>query len=230
MTPGSPGVFLIVPAYNEGRALAATLAGIVGRRMSVVVVDDGSRDDTASVAAEFPVHVLRHAINLGQGAALQTGMTYALQAGAKYIVHFDADGQHDADEIEALLQPLVNGEADVVLGSRFLRPEDGRRVPAGRRIVLRTAVYVNWLLTGVKLSDAHNGFRALTRHAAERIKLEEDGFAHASEIITQIKKARLRFVEHPTGIRYTDYSRAKGQSFWNGFNVVFDLVAGRVFK
>ncbi|CAN5339749.1 glycosyltransferase family 2 protein [soil metagenome] len=224
------GVFLIMPAYNEGRALAGTLQGLRGRGYDIVVIDDGSKDDTADVAAEFPVHVLQHSINLGQGAALQTGMSYAMKAGAKYIVHFDADGQHNPDEIESLLATLVKNEADVVLGSRFLRKQDQEQVPASRRIVLRTAVYINWLLTGVKLSDAHNGFRALSRHAAQQIMLEEDGFAHASEIITQIRRKKLRYIEHPTGIRYTEYSRAKGQSFWNGFNVIFDLLAGRLFK
>jgi len=222
--------FVIMPAYNEGRALAATLEGLMPYRYSVVVVDDGSKDDTAAVAAEFPVHVVRHPINLGQGAALQTGMTYALRQGAKHIVHFDADGQHNPAEISQLLAPLQRGEADVVLGSRFLRSSDSQAVPLGRRWVLRVSVYVNWLLTGVKLSDAHNGFRALTRTAAERIQLEEDGFAHASEIVAQIRRLKLRYVEHPTGIRYTDYSRAKGQSFWNGFNVIFDLLAGRLVK
>jgi glycosyltransferase involved in cell wall biosynthesis len=225
-----PGTFVIVPAYNEGRALAATLAGLAPYRYAVVVVDDGSRDDTAEVAAEFPVHLVRHPINLGQGAALQTGMTYALNRGAKFIVHFDADGQHNPAEIANLLEPLLRNEVDVVLGSRFLRREDRQAVPRGRRWVLRTAVYVNWLLTGVKLTDAHNGFRAMTRRAAEAIHLDEDGFAHASEIVDQIRRRKLRYVEHPTGIRYTDYSKAKGQSFWNGFNVVFDLLAGRLVK
>lgn len=224
------GVFAIIPAYNEGRALAGTLESLRPYRYSAVVIDDGSKDDTAAVAGEFPVHVLRHPINLGQGAALQTGMTYALSRGAKYIVHFDADGQHNPAEIESLLAPLVKAEADVVLGSRFLRREDVLAVPFGRRQVLRTAVYVNWLLTGVKLTDAHNGFRALTRRAAEAIHLEEDGFAHASEIVEQIRRRKLKYVEHPTGIRYTDYSKAKGQSFWNGFNVIFDLLAGRLVK
>lgn len=224
------GVFIIVPAYNEGRALKATLENLRSYRHVVVVVDDGSQDDTAAVAAQFPVHLVRHAINLGQGAALQTGMTYALERGARYIVHFDADGQHNPAEIDSLLEPLIRGEADVVLGSRFLRAADVQAVPWSRRWVLRTAVYVNWLLTGVKLTDAHNGFRALSRKAGEMIRLEEDGFAHASEIVDQIRRHKLRCIERPTGIRYTAYSRAKGQSFWNGFNVVFDLLAGRLLR
>lgn len=226
----SRNVFVIIPAYNEGPALAATLEGLNTTRYEVVVVDDGSQDDTARIAEAFPVHVLRHTINLGQGAALQTGMTYALECGAEFIVHFDADGQHNPGEIERLLEPLRRGEADVVLGSRFLRREDVLAVPARRRWVLRVAVFVNWLLTGVKLTDAHNGFRALTRRAAEAIRLQEDGFAHASEIVEQFRRRRLRIVEQPTSIRYTDYSRAKGQSFWNGFNVIFDLLGGRLAK
>jgi glycosyltransferase involved in cell wall biosynthesis len=226
----TPGAYLVIPAYNEGPAIAATIESLLPRRQPIVVVDDGSRDDTAAIAARYPVHLVRHPINLGQGAALQTGMRHALDCSAEYIVHFDADGQHNPEEIDALLAPLVRGECDVVLGSRFLRRADVLAVPFRRRCVLRAAVWINWLLTGVKLSDAHNGFRALNRFAAESIQLEEDGFAHASEIVEQIRKKKLRYREHPTAIQYTAYSQAKGQSFWNGFNVIFDLLGGRIAK
>jgi glycosyltransferase involved in cell wall biosynthesis len=224
-------VFVIVPAYNEGSVLVANMRPVIEAGYSVVVVDDGSSDDTRNVAGALPrAHVLRHELNLGQGAALQTGMTYALRAGARYIVHFDADGQHRVDDIPVLLEPLVAGEADVVLGSRFLRQQDTRAVPTSRRWLLRGGVVVNRVLTGVRLTDAHNGFRAFTAEAAGRIDLKENGFAHASEILSQIRRRSLRHVERPTSIEYSDYSRAKGQSSLNAVRIVVDLVLRRIFR
>ena len=223
-------VFVVIAAYNEGSAIAKTIDSLVERGYSVVIVDDGSRDNTFEVANSRPVHALRHVQNLGQGAALQTGMTFALHNGARYIIHFDADGQHGVGDIDVLLEPLVNGEADVALGSRFLRREDARAVPGVRRLVLRGGVIVNFALTGVRLTDAHNGFRAFTAEAACGIAIEENGFAHATEILSQIRRLKLRYVERPTRIEYTDYSMEKGQSSMNAIKIVVDLVLRRIFK
>lgn len=223
-------VFVIVPAYNEAPALRETVAPLISSGYSIVLVDDGSNDATEEVARSLPVHFLRHPINLGQGAALQTGMAYALARGARYIVHFDADGQHQPSDIISLLAPIRAGEADVALGSRFLRPEDIASVPWRRRLLLRGGIIVNGLMTGVWLSDAHNGFRAFSREAAAKIELRDNRQAHASEILAQIRRARLRIIETPTRVMYTAYSRAKGQSGWNALNVLFDLVLGNFVK
>ncbi|MEJ2721431.1 MAG: glycosyltransferase family 2 protein, partial [bacterium] len=168
--------------------IASALTPLLDRGHTVVAIDDGSTDDTWRVIRSLPVHSLRHPVNLGQGAALQTGMSYALEHGAEYIVHFDADGQHSVDDIDVMLEPLRKGEADIVLGSRFLRDEDRRAVPPARRALLKGGVIVNGILTRVWLTDAHNGFRALTRNAAEKIHLRENRFAHASEILIQIRR------------------------------------------
>ena len=223
-------VFLTIPAYNEGPVIRATLAPLVATGFSVVVVDDGSTDDTWAQLAGLGAHRLRHPFNLGQGAALQTAMSYALRQGAEYIVHFDADGQHNPDDIETLLEPLLAGETDVVLGSRFLREEDWLAVPPERRRLLKAAVVVNGLLTGLWLSDAHNGARAFTRQAAQKVKLRENGFAHASEILQQIRSQELRYVERPTRIRYTDYSQLKGQKATNSINILLDLLIRRLLR
>jgi glycosyltransferase involved in cell wall biosynthesis len=114
----NPSVFIIVPAFNEREVILSTLQELIRAHYSVVVVDDGSTDGTAAQIADLPIYLLRHAINLGQGAALQTGMTFALKEGAEIIVHFDADGQHQIEDIETLIEPLRKGEADIVLGSR----------------------------------------------------------------------------------------------------------------
>lgn len=226
----SESVFVVVPSYNEARVIRRGLERLFGRGYEVVVVDDGSSDETWSIVTTMPVHTLRHPVNLGQGAALQTGMTYALAKGADVIVHFDADEQHRAEDIEVLLEPIRKGEADVVLGSRFLRKEDAAAVPRRRRVVLRAAVLVNAVLTGVLLTDAHNGLRALRRNAAERIHLNENRMAHASEILTQIRRAGVRYVERPTTIHYSEYSMEKGQSAWNGVRIVVDMVLRRIFR
>jgi polyprenyl-phospho-N-acetylgalactosaminyl synthase len=222
-------IFIIIPAYNESRAIRSTVEPLIAYGYSVVVVDDHSIDQTRAVLQKLPVYYLRHPINLGQGAALQTGMDFALQQGAEFIIHFDADGQHQAEDISMLLEPLQRGQADIVIGSRFLRWQDWQEVPTFRRLFLRVAVLVNWMMTGVRLTDAHNGFRALTRSAAQKICLRENRFAHASEILVQIRHAKLRYVECPTKIVYTNYSKAKGQSLWNAFNIVVDLLLSRFF-
>lgn len=223
-------IFAVIPAYNEQNAIAESVMPLLQCGYQVVVVDDGSSDDTWQVLQSLPVHRLRHPVNLGQGAALQTGMVYAVRQLADYVFHFDADGQHRMEDIEVLLEPLRSGQADVALGSRFLDPDHTQEVPRAKRVLLRTARLVNFALTGLYLTDAHNGMRAMTRHAAGLIELKENGFAHATEILSQIRHHRLRYVECPTRIRYTEYSQAKGQKISNAFNILFDLVLGRVFR
>jgi len=226
----NPAIFVIVPAFNEANVIRSVLQKLIASGHSVVVVDDCSTDSTWEILEELPVHALRHPINLGAGGALQTGMSYALLQGADVIVHFDADGQHKVEDIEVLTAPILAGEADVVLGSRFLREEDTKAIPAKRRFVLRCARIIDGLLTGVWLSDAHNGFRALSAEAASRIYLYENRFAHASEILTQIRRSGAHYVERPTSIVYTEYSQEKGQSAWNGIRIVIDVVLRRIFR
>ncbi|KAB2965503.1 MAG: glycosyltransferase family 2 protein [Thermoanaerobaculia bacterium] len=223
-------VRVVVRALNEAPTLGAVLSALVDAGYGVVVVDDGSADETPRIAREHPVLLVRHPINLGPGAALQTGLTAALRAGARFIVTFDADGQHACADIPALLAPLAAGDADVVFGSRFLRREDRQRVPFGRRTLLRAAVAVNGVLTGVWLTDAHNGLRAFTREAAERIRLRERGFAYASELLPEIGRHALRLVEVPVTVTYSSRSLAKGQRGWNAVHIVLDYLIGKVLR
>ncbi len=223
-------VFVVVPAYNEAQVLPATLHALLPLGHRIVVVDDCSTDETWSLLERFPVYALRHSVNLGQGAALQTGTTFALQQGAAYVVHFDADGQHRAEDIQALLEPLRRGEADIALGSRFMRPEDVAQIPPSRRILLRGAIRVDRLLTGMELTDAHNGLRAMTRAAAQQIELRENRYAHATEILSQVRAHHLRCVERPAHVLYSDYARAKGQSVWNALNIVIDVLLQKAFR
>ncbi len=223
-------IFIIVPSYNEAAVIQQTLRPLLDCGYRVVVVDDGSTDNTGSQLQCLPVTCIQHIMNLGQGAALQTGMTYALCQGAEIIVHFDADGQHNHRDITRLVQPVLEGRADVALGSRFLNKEHIREIPPLKRILLRLATLFTIIVSGIRLTDTHNGFRAFSRAAAQRITIHENGMAHASEIIHAIARAKLSYIEIPVRIVYTQYSRTKGQSIFNSINILFDFILGRFLR
>jgi glycosyltransferase involved in cell wall biosynthesis len=215
---------VVVPAYNEEKNLRPVLQGVFSHRPDdmVVVVDDGSADNTVTVAQEVGAGVLRHLVNRGQGAALRTGTEYALNQGAEVVVHFDADGQFDPAEIAGLIEPIVCGEADVVLGSRFLKENN---IPwTKKHLILPIARLVNYFFTGLKLTDAHNGFRALSRQAAEAIEINQDRMAHNSEIVRQVREKNFRFLEVPVSISYSRY----GQGVGGGLKIIKDLLLDKI--
>jgi glycosyltransferase involved in cell wall biosynthesis len=226
--PTAHDTWIVVPAYNESSRVAATLSGLLTHYPNVVVVDDGSQDSTAAAARVCGAWVVQHLFNCGQGAALQTGITFALQRGAEYFVTFDADGQHDPAEIERLLAPLRQGQADVALGSRFLGQT--LEMPWSRRLILKLGVLFTLLVSRIKVTDAHNGFRAFTHAAADKLSLQQNRMAHASEILDQIRRHRLRFVEVPVTIRYSADTLAKGQTSLGAVKIASDLLLGRMIK
>lgn len=219
---------LVLPAFNEAATIGEVVRGLRARYRHVVVVDDGSVDETAREARAAGATVLRHVLNRGQGATLQTGIRFCLERGAECLVTFDSDGQHRVADVPALVEPIYRGEADVVLGSRFLGA--GREMPASRRLLLRGAVLFTWMVSGLKLTDAHNGLRAFSRRAAERIDIRLDRMAHASELVDQIRRMGLPYREVPVEIRYTEYSRAKGQSAAGAVRILFDYLLDRLFR
>jgi glycosyltransferase involved in cell wall biosynthesis len=222
----SEGAVVVVPAYNEARGIGEVVARVRDRFARVVVVDDGSSDDTAQIARAAGAEVIRHPVNLGQGAALQTGIRWALQTGARWIVTFDADGQHDPDDALRLLRQARERGLDVCFGSRFLGSTEG--MPKSRRLLLRLALLFQRVTTGMKLSDVHNGLRALSRDAAGRIDLRQNRMAHASELVAQVAALGLKFGEAPVTIRYSEYSLAKGQSSLGAVQILFDLLLARL--
>jgi glycosyltransferase involved in cell wall biosynthesis len=222
----TPGVWIVIPAFNEATTLQGVIAGVQACG-AVVVVDDASRDATARIAAEAGVAVLRHPINLGQGAALQTGIDYALARGAEVIVTFDADGQHRPGDVLRLVEALQRSHADFALGSRFLGNTQ-ESVPPMRRLLLRAATIFTRMTTGLAVSDAHNGLRAMTARGARSIRLYQNRMAHASEILDQIAASGLPYVEVPVTIDYTRYSMAKGQRASDALIILLDLFARRL--
>ena len=220
-------VYIIVPCFNEGEQLRATVTELLERGYGVVVVDDGSKTSAWNMLSDLPIHFLRHSINLGQGAALQTGMEYCRRLHASAVVHFDADGQHSPDDIAPFIDAL--NECDIILGSRFLQKSNTSQIPITRRLLLQCARLVNYLFTGLWLTDAHNGFRALNAKALEQIELKENRMAHATEILMQIKNNQLRWKECPCTVRYTEYSKKKGQKWYNSIDILLELILGKLF-
>ncbi|NTS41070.1 glycosyltransferase family 2 protein [Flavisolibacter sp. BT320] len=226
----APGnVFVIVPCFNEGSVVATTVENLLSKGYQVLVVDDASGDDTWTALQQLPVYYVRHAINLGQGAALRTGFGLALQLGADFIVTFDADGQHDADDISPMLDALVQNRAEIVFGSRFL-PGSQSNIPGTRKLVLKCARFFNYFASGILLSDANNGLRVMTGNAASKLLITENRSTHSAQIQSLVKQSNLRYAEYPVNVIYTAYSRRKGLKNINSVRILFDLLLFKVFR
>jgi polyprenyl-phospho-N-acetylgalactosaminyl synthase len=217
-------LWIVVPAFNEQATIKQVVAALSRLCQNIIVVDDSSTDLTAIQARAAGARVLQHPINLGQGASLQTGIDFALQNGANYVVTFDADLQHRAEDIPSLLGALRETGADFALGSRFL--DKVTNIDPSRKLLLKAAVLFTRITTGLKLTDAHNGIRAMTRRGASVLRIRQNRMAHASEILQQIASSRLPYVEVPVTVEYTPYSKAKGQRLSNSVNVVLELLSG----
>jgi len=221
-------IFIVVPVFNEATVIEQTLLDLSTLPYNIIIVDDGSNDDIKKVVKNYPVLFISHAVNLGQGAALQTGMELAKKMDAEIVIHFDADGQHTATDINKLVEPIINNESDIVFGSRFLNNQSSQNIPFIKKIVLQIARYVNWFYTGILLSDAHNGLRALNKKAISTIVISENKMAHASEILYLTKKNNLRYKEVPVTISYTSYSKKKGQGILNSINILIHLIFKKI--
>jgi polyprenyl-phospho-N-acetylgalactosaminyl synthase len=216
-------LWIVVPAYNEVEIISEVVHSLRDAGYSLIcVVDDGSDDGTGAVALNAGAHVLRHIANLGQGAALQTGITYALLQGAEYICTFDADGQHAVESIGEMVSALQRSGSEIALGSRFLGKTVG--MPASKQLLLKAALFFTKWHARIDVTDTHNGLRVFTRSAAQRLRIDQPGMAHASEILNKIGTFKMRFIEVPTVVKYTKYSRSKGQSLFESVKILLDLV------
>lgn len=215
----------VVPAYNEEKNIAKVIKGLKPMVDEIIVVDDASTDNTTSVVKQTNALVLKHIINRGQGAALRTGTALALERGADIIIHFDADDQFQASDIPAMIKPILDGQADAVLGSRFLGIESN--LPALKKnLIMPLARLINRLFFNIKLSDPQSGFRALSRKSALSLKIENDGMAHCTEIIYKLFKNKNRVIEVPIKVIYHEY----GQKLSGGLKIIKDLIIQKLIN
>ena len=215
-------VWIVIPAYNEANKIGRVLRDLFTHGFDkIIVVDDGSRDNTAELAQKEGALVLRHKINRGQGAALQTGNEYALKNNADIIVHSDADGQFDPADIAPAIEFLQKNNLDAVLGSRFL--DTRSQIPFLKKyFILPISRLINNLITRAKLTDVHNGFRILNNHALQKIKITHNGMAHNTEIVKQLVNCNLKFAEFPVKVTYYEY----GQGIGGGIKIIRDWITG----
>jgi glycosyltransferase involved in cell wall biosynthesis len=225
LAPGFPDTWVVIPLFCEASVVGDVVRGLREQFDHVVCVDDGSTDDSAAAAQEAGAVVVRHAVNLGQGAALQTGVAYALRdARTRSVLTVGVEGQHRVEDAAAMVRRLHAEQLDVVFGSRFL--DRRTELDPLRRMVLRAAVVYTNRTTGMRLTDAHNGLRVLSRAGAATLRIRHNRMAHASEIVHQVGRSDLRWAEHPVHVLYTDYSRSKGQSLLNSINILVETLLG----
>lgn len=216
-------ILIIVPVYNEAQVISKVISDLQLTPYDLCFVNDGSTDESQQILEAMGVLVLTHPFNEGQGAALQTGMRYALENDYEIAVHFDADGQHAASDIHIIVKPILENKVDIVLGSRFLDRSQRDSIPGVKRLLLTCAVLFEKLRSGLELTDAHCGLRALSRRALQSMDLTCKGYAHASEIITLIKKHGLRYCEAPVHVTYSDYAMKKASDARRIFGILREL-------
>jgi len=218
-------VVALVPVLNEQQRISSVIKNLESYVDQIVVIDDGSSDNTAQKAQDAGAVVLRHKINRGQGAALQTGHEYALKIGADFVVHFDGDGQFDANEIPDALLYMKKKKVDVLFGSRFLGKK--ANIPFTKKYLIMPLgrVLDRWV-NGLNLTDGHNGFRILSKKALSEIVITQDRMAHATEIPRLVGKAKLKYIEFPVTVTYNEY----GQGMRSGFRILYDLLVGIFVK
>lgn len=221
-------IVFIIPVYNESRVIYDVLSNVLSKYRYVVCVDDGSTDNSIEEIEKTGAFLLRHPINMGQGAALQTGIEFARQLPVEYFVTFDADGQHSLGDVKKMLQTIKSNDYDIVLGSRFLGDTIGMK--SSKKIVLKLAIGFSNFMSGMKLTDTHNGLRVFNRHVAETMKITMPDMSHASEIIELISENNYKYVESPVTIEYTEYSKSKGQSVFNAINIGFDTLLRKISR
>lgn len=227
-------VYIIIPVYNEQDKVIEVIKKLQSDfNYNIVSVNDGSKDQSLERLLSHPnIFVLNHILNRGQGAAIRTGQEFALYKGAKYIVHFDSDGQHSNSDIPKMLNELIDKNLDLVLGSRFMG-EKHAEIPKNKKMILKLGIIFTWFLSGMKLTDTHNGFRVMNRKAAEVMLFNMDRYQHASEVYEILAANQdIKYSEFPVTIKYDSYSlsQGRGQKVSNSIHMGIDLLLSKLLK
>jgi glycosyltransferase involved in cell wall biosynthesis len=224
-----PDTYVVIPVYNEQQTITSVLNEVGKYYSNIICVNDGSKDDSPNIIASHDVILVSHSVNLGAGAATQTGIDYALlDPAARYFVTVDADGQHEIKDADRMLNHLKKNNLDIVFGSRFMG--DVQNISGVKRAFLKLAAQFSKKTSGVYLTDPHIGIRAFNRKFAENLKMTLPDFAHASELVERVAEGKYKYDEVPVTVTYSDYSKRKGQPMLNAINIMFDLMLDKLAK
>ena len=217
-------IFVVLPAYNEEKTIAKVMEDLMKMGFEVVVVDDGSKDNTYNIASNIIQEnnhgfICKHLLNRGLGAALRTGIEASLMEDPDVIVTFDADGQHDPQDILNVSKPIINGDADVVVGKRNFR-----EMPLSKKLGNQIMNLITLIFYGIKVNDSQSGLRAFNRKAAESIMINARDYGVSSEIVGEVKRHNLKFKEVTIKTIYTEYSMTKGTNLSEGLKILTKLI------
>lgn len=226
-------VCVVIPAYNEGSVIRTVVKGVIDELKKskldflVVVVDDGSRDNTSTEAAKGGATVIRHILNSGAGAATATGLSYAYQNGFFQAATMDADGQHSAADVINGFHTMSDSKADLLIGSRLIDSKGMSRV---KIIGNKGLSFVTMILFGINSTDSQSGLRIFSQKSLEKLRWKTNGYEFCSEMLWRAKQLNLTIDEYPISAIYTEYSKGKGQNNWNAINIVKSLLKRRFME
>lgn len=233
MNSSAPKIALIIPAFNEGRVIASVIERVnavfknTDHNYEIVVVDDGSSDNTFTEIKSADVRVIRHILNTGSGGATATGLSYANQNNFAIAITFDADGQHDPRDVLRGVEQLISSKTDLLIGSRLI---DTKGMSKVKILGNRGLSFITFVLFGINITDSQSGMRVFSRQALETLRWKTSGYEFCSEMLWRAKQLGLKIDEYPIKSIYTDYSKAKGQNNWNAINIVKSLVKRRIVE
>jgi len=216
-------IYILVPVFNENKVIRNTLNELLKVFSNIIIVNDGSTDNTIDKIDDLNISILNHEINLGVGAAVQTGFDYVEKIHDSYaVITFDADGQHSVEDAVTMAKEIQICNEEIIFGSRFIKHQ--KNVPLVKRNVLKIIAFITKIATGIDLTDAHNGLKAYKVSAIRKLKLQFSGYSYESELITEVAKKNISYKELSTNIKYTEYSIKKGQKLTNGLLIIEDLL------
>lgn len=226
-------VALVIPAYNEGSVIRDVISDLndtfkkTDYDYAIVVVDDGSQDNTAAEAQAVGATVIRHILNTGSGGATATGLSYAQQNDFDIAATLDADGQHDPKDVLKGVETILNSNYDLLIGSRLINKAG---MSKAKVLGNQGLSFFTYLLFGTNVTDSQSGLRVFSKRALAELKWKTSGYEYCSEMLWRAKQAGLNVGEFPIKAIYTDYSMAKGQNNWNAFNIIKVLIHTRIME
>jgi UDP-N-acetylglucosamine---dolichyl-phosphate N-acetylglucosaminyltransferase len=228
-----PKVCLVIPAYNEGPVIQGVVSGLKATfrgtpfDTTILVIDDGSKDDTMARAKAGGAQIISHILNTGSGGATATGLSFAQQRGFDIAATLDADGQHSPKDVLTGVTLMSKGEHDLLIGSRLIDSKGMSKVKQAGNKGLSLITYV---LFGVNVTDSQSGMRVFSKKALNELRWKTDGYEFCSEMLWRAKQQKMRIGEYPIEAIYTDYSQSKGQNNWNAFNIIKSLLRRRIVE